>query len=167
MSIGMALGGVATLLGAAVVAVALQKADVRSRLIYLLSLAACLAILSISCAQLLLGSVTVPTAWLPVGLPWVGAHFRMDALAALFLVIVNLGGAGASLFALGYGQHEMSPGRVLPFYPAFLAGMNLVILAADAFTFLVAWEFMSLSSWALVMASHQTPRTGAPVTFTS
>ena len=44
---------------------------------------------------------------------------------------------------------------MLPFYPAFLAGMNLVVLADDAFTFLVAWEFMSLSSWALVMAHHR------------
>jgi hydrogenase-4 component B len=29
------------------------------------------------------------------------------------------------------------------------------VLADDAFTFLVAWEFMSLSSWALVMAHHR------------
>ena len=43
----------------------------------------------------------------------------------------------------------------LPFYPAFLAGMNLVVLADDAFTFLVSWEFMSLASWALVMAHHR------------
>jgi formate hydrogenlyase subunit 3/multisubunit Na+/H+ antiporter MnhD subunit len=43
---------------------------------------------------------------------------------------------------------------VLPFYPAFLAGMSIVVLADDAFTFLLAWEFMSLSSWALVMAHH-------------
>src|SRR5690606_18514316 len=57
--------------------------------------------------------------------------------------------------ALGYGAHEERPGRVLPFYPAFLAGMNLVILADDAFSFLVAWEFMSLASWALVIAQHQ------------
>jgi formate hydrogenlyase subunit 3/multisubunit Na+/H+ antiporter MnhD subunit len=33
--------------------------------------------------------------------------------------------------------------------------MNLVVLADDAFTFLVSWEFMSLSSWALVMAHHR------------
>ena len=33
--------------------------------------------------------------------------------------------------------------------------MNLVVLADDAFTFLFTWEFMSLSSWALVMAHHQ------------
>ena len=33
--------------------------------------------------------------------------------------------------------------------------MNLVVLADDAFTFLASWEFMSLSSWALVMAHHR------------
>ena len=65
---------------------------------------------------------------------------------------------GASLFALGYGRHEHAPQRVLPFYPAFLAGMNLVVLADDAFSFLVAWEFMSLTSWALVMAHHRDAR---------
>src|SRR6185312_7311847 len=47
------------------------------------------------------------------------------------------------------------PGRVLPFYPAYLAAMNLVLLSADAFSFLVSWEFMSLSSWALVVAHHR------------
>ena len=44
---------------------------------------------------------------------------------------------------------------MLPFFPAFLAGMNLVVLADDAFTFLLTWEFMSLTSWALVMAHHR------------
>jgi formate hydrogenlyase subunit 3/multisubunit Na+/H+ antiporter MnhD subunit len=33
--------------------------------------------------------------------------------------------------------------------------MNLVVLADDAFTFLLTWEFMSLASWALVMAHHR------------
>jgi formate hydrogenlyase subunit 3/multisubunit Na+/H+ antiporter MnhD subunit len=94
---------------------------------------------------------------LPLGLPWIGAHFAIDPLAAAFLVVVNLGGAGASLYALGYGQHEKEPWRVLPFFPLFLAGMNLVVVADDAFTFLVSWEFMSLSSWALVMAHHRDP----------
>ncbi len=69
--------------------------------------------------------------------------------------MVNLGGAAASLFALGYGRHEHSPQRVLPFYPAYLAAMNLVVLADDAFSFLVSWEFMSLTSWALVISHHQ------------
>jgi formate hydrogenlyase subunit 3/multisubunit Na+/H+ antiporter MnhD subunit len=92
---------------------------------------------------------------LPVGLPWIGAHFRLDALSAFFLVVVNLGAAVASLYALGYGRHEAAPHRVLPFYPVFLAAMNLVVLANDAFTFLLSWELMSLASWALVMAHHR------------
>ena len=33
--------------------------------------------------------------------------------------------------------------------------MNLVVLADDAFSFLLCWEFMSLASWALVMAHHR------------
>jgi len=103
-----------------------------------------------------LGIYAIPSVTiLPLGLPWLGAHFRLDALSAFFLAVVNLGGAAASLFALGYGRHEHAPRRVLPFYPAFLAGMNIVVLADDAFTFLVSWEFMSLSSWALVMAHHR------------
>ena len=91
---------------------------------------------------------------LPIGLPWIGAHFRIDPLSSFFLVVIDLGAALASLYGLGYGAHEEHPERVLPFFPAFLAGMNLVLMAADAFGFLVAWEFMSLASWALVMAHH-------------
>lgn len=92
---------------------------------------------------------------LPLGLPWIGAHFRVDALSSFFLLIVNLGGVGASLFGLGNGRHEHEPHRVLPFFAAFLAAMNLVVLADDAFTFLLSWEAMSLTSWALVMAHHR------------
>ena len=97
------------------------------------------------------------TLTIGIGLPGIGANFRLDALSSYFLIVANLGGAAASLYALGYGRHESAPLRVLPFYPAYLAGMNLVVLADDAFTFLVAWEFMSLSSWALVMANHRAP----------
>src|SRR5208283_2927697 len=92
---------------------------------------------------------------LPLGLPWLGAHLRLDALARVFLALVDLGGAGACLYAIGYGRHEAAPLRVLPFVPAFLAGMNLVVLAADAYTFLFAWELMSLASWALVVSDHR------------
>src|ERR1022692_5180788 len=95
------------------------------------------------------------TQRLPIGLPWLGAHFRLDPLAAAFLAVVNLGGATASLYGLGYGRHEPEASRVVPFFPAFLAGMMLVVMADDAFTFLLSWEFMSLTSWALVMAHHR------------
>src|SRR4029079_12661306 len=101
------------------------------------------------------GSPDGASLTLPVGLPWLGAPFRIDSLASFFLVVVNLGGAAARLYGLGYGGHVLAPHRVLPFFPAFLAGMNLVVLADDAFSYLLCWEFMSLASWALVMAHHR------------
>ena len=122
---------------------------------------ACLGISMLAVAAALTKLLADPwsssTIILPLGLPWVGAHFRLDALAAFFLIVVDVSAAAASLFALGHGKHEDAPGRVLPFYPAFLAGMNLVLIADDAFSFLISWEFMSLSSWALVMAHHRLP----------
>ena len=120
---------------------------------------ACLMLSAVGCANaaahLIAAGQTSSTATLPIGLPWIGAHFAVDGLAMFFLVVVNLGGAAASLYALGYGRHERAPHRVLPFFPLFLAAMNLVCIAADAFSFLLAWEFMSLTSWALVMVHHR------------
>jgi hydrogenase-4 component B len=92
---------------------------------------------------------------LPIGLPWLEAHFRLDALAAFFLVVINLGAAAASLFAIGYVEHLPHPARVVPLFPLFICGMNLVLLADDAFVFLVSWEFMSGASWLLVLADHE------------
>ena len=154
MPVAVALWSVAALFVAAPLAVAVHRTRVASRLIYLICLAASLATLVAAAIYLLGGAPGDPRAYLPVGLPWIGAHFRIDALSAFFLIVISLGGVGASLFAIGYGQHEEAPGRVLPFYPVFLGAMTLVLLADDAFTFLLAWEFMSLSSWALVMAHH-------------
>src|SRR5262245_15739344 len=147
-----ALACAAALIASAPIAVALGDTPQARPAVSGICLTASLALLAIALLALLGVSDTTSVATLPLGIPWLGAHFRLDALAAFFLAVVNLGAAAASLFALGYGRHEQAPGRVLPFYPAFLGGMSLVVLADDAFTFLVAWEFMSLSSWALVMA---------------
>jgi formate hydrogenlyase subunit 3/multisubunit Na+/H+ antiporter MnhD subunit len=160
----MALEGllwcIATLLGTSVAAVAVARQRAATALVYGIALAVTGIALVIAVWSLLTpGSPSGLN--LPVGLPWLGAHFRLDALTAFFLVVVNLGGATASLYGLGYGKHEETPARVLPFFPTFLAGMNLVVLADDAFTFLFTWEFMSLASWALVMAHHRRPGNAA------
>lgn len=96
-----------------------------------------------------------PALVLPFGLPWLHAHFRVDNLSALFLLIVNVPAAAASAFAVGYSAHLPERRRVTPFYPLFLFGMNTVLVADDAFVFLVAWEFMSLTSWLMVLADHR------------
>jgi formate hydrogenlyase subunit 3/multisubunit Na+/H+ antiporter MnhD subunit len=151
----LALWCIAALLATAGSAVAMSNARAATPIVYSASLVVSLALLALALALLTASPAVSPSLALPIGVPWLGAHFRIDALGAFFLAVVNLGAAAASLFALGYGRHEEAPQRVLPFYPAFLAGMNLVVLADDAFTFLVSWEFMSLTSWALVVAHHR------------
>lgn len=135
------------------VATALTRRAPASTLVYAASAGLCLVLL-------LAGAITLATGdggarVLPLGVPWLGAHLRLDALSGFFLVVLGTGGAAASVYAIGYGRHEAEPDRVLPFYPAFLAAMALALLAADAFSFLVAWEAMSVLSWALVLAHHR------------
>jgi hydrogenase-4 component B len=154
MMVAYALYGVAILLVLAPTAVAFWTSPRASTFVYGVSFIVTLTLCMIALLSLF-GKIDSGNVTLPLGLPWLGAHFRVDALSSFFLIVVNLGGAAASLFALGYGRHERSPGRVLPFYPAYLAAMNLVVLADDAFSFLVSWEFMSLTSWALVVAHHR------------
>ena len=143
---------IAALLGLAACGAVLGRSALGRPVVYAGCCAACLA--AAGCAVV---SVGLPAAalTLPLGLPWIGAHIQLDPAADFFLVVVNAGGVAASLTALGYGRHERAPHRVLPFYPAFLAAMNLVVIAADAYLFLFAWELMSLASWALVVAHHR------------
>ena len=150
--ITLPLAFILLLLGLAVAGALVAKSAAAPGIIY----GGSLAISASSLVAALFSLAATPSEiTLPLGLPWIGAHFRLDPLAAFFLAVVGLGGAGASLYALGHGRHEPEPQRVLPFYPAFLAGLNLVVLAADAFSFLFAWELMSLASWALVMSHHR------------
>ncbi len=150
------LCGVALLLAMGVVGAFTARSRHGPTLVYGVCLLVCATLTVVALHCILGGTEAIPESYLlPIGLPWIGAHFDLDLLAALFLVVVNFGGASASLFGLGYGRHERQPGRVVPFFPAFLAAMNLVVIAGDAFTYLISWEFMSLSSWALVMAHHK------------
>lgn len=104
---------------------------------------------------LLAGADNALSLELPVGLPWLHAHFRLDLLSSFFLLVVGGVGAVTSLYGWQYGSHDKDPGRVLPFYPLFIAGMMLVTIANDAFVFLVSWELMSLASWLLVLSTHK------------
>ena len=159
----IALGCVASLLAFSVLGSALVSARHATSVVYLLCLLACVTG-SLNGAVAVVSGSPPAGIELPLGLPWLGSHFRIDALSGFFLALINFGGAIASLYAVGYGRHEANPGRVLPFYPAFLAGMNLVLLADDAFSFLLSWEVMSVASWALVM-SHPTESDNARAGF--
>jgi len=123
------------------------------RIVYPFCFFSCVILLGFNLFALLSETYTQSLV-LPLGLFQTGCHLRLDGLSSFFGVVVNFGAALSSLYAVGYARHEKSPLRIIPFYPAFLASMNLVLLADDAFTYLVAWELMSLVSWALVVSHH-------------
>ncbi len=104
-------------------------------------------------------SLTFPPASviLPIGLPTLPFHFRLDSLAAFFLLILGAVSAGVSFFAAGYFRsgEGTPPGLLCLEYHVFLASMALVLLADDAYGFMVMWETMALSSFFLVIANHR------------
>jgi formate hydrogenlyase subunit 3/multisubunit Na+/H+ antiporter MnhD subunit len=94
---------------------------------------------------------------LPLGLPDLPFHARLDALSAFFLMLLGSVSAGVSLFASGYlRQGEGTPpGLQCAYYHVFLASMTLVLVADDAYFFMVAWETMALASFFLVTSDHR------------
>jgi formate hydrogenlyase subunit 3/multisubunit Na+/H+ antiporter MnhD subunit len=91
---------------------------------------------------------------LPLGLPDLPFHIRLDQLSGFFLVVIGLLSSFVSIYSLGYlkGYLGLRPVTSLVVFSAlFLAGMFLVVLADDAFFFLIAWEMMAASSYYLVL----------------
>ncbi|HSS70991.1 MAG TPA: hydrogenase 4 subunit B [Casimicrobiaceae bacterium] len=96
---------------------------------------------------------------LPLGLPDLPFHLRLDALSSFFLLLLGAASAGISVFAAGYFRPSegAAPGLVSLQYHTFLAAMALVLVADDAYLFMVAWETMALASFFLVITDHRLP----------
>jgi len=150
-----AASGVGLLLALSVLGLFTARRPPGGRLVYAACLAVCAALAGVALLALLAPAARLESIAIPIGLPLRRTVLGLDPLSAAFAFIINLAAAIVSGYAIGYGAHTREPLRVVPFYPAFIAGMNLVLLAQDAFSFLVGWELMSLASWALVLSEHR------------
>ncbi len=108
--------------------------------------------------SVLLGQ-TVATDRLSLGLPWLPWHVRFDSLSGLFYMIVGIAVLAVSVYGPGYVKdidETAHPFAALGLFSGlFIAGMLLVLLADDAFFFMVAWELMSVASYFLVAFQHE------------
>jgi formate hydrogenlyase subunit 3/multisubunit Na+/H+ antiporter MnhD subunit len=106
-------------------------------------------------------ALTLPaqTLVLPIGLPDLPFHLRLDPLAAIFLTLIGSTAAGISIYSAGYFRagEGAAPGLLCLQYHVFLASMVMVVLADDAYAFMVAWETMALASYFLVTTQHRVP----------
>jgi hydrogenase-4 component B len=96
-------------------------------------------------------------AVLPLGLPDLPFHLRLDSLSGFFLMLLGVASAGIGIFGGGYFQTGGGGDiRLIGLqYHVFLASMVLVLLADDAYAFMVAWETMALASYFLVTTDHR------------
>jgi formate hydrogenlyase subunit 3/multisubunit Na+/H+ antiporter MnhD subunit len=119
------------------------------------------AVCGVALAVVAATSLTMPAehAVMRIGLPDLPMHLRRDALTSLFLFLLGAASAGISVFAAGYFRRGegTSPGLMCLQYHLFLASMGFVLLADDAYAFMVAWETMALSSYFLVTTQHGIP----------
>ncbi len=118
--------------------------------------AGALAALALAAAALAALGGATQTLVLPLGLPDLPFHLRLDPLSAFFLLLLGAVTAGISVFAAGYFRQGEGtpPGLQCLYYHVFTASMALVLLADDAYAFMVFWETMALSSYFLVTSDH-------------
>jgi hydrogenase-4 component B len=85
---------------------------------------------------------------------------RLNGLSAFFLLIIGLVGFIATIYAIGFTSN-FAGRKSLPLLNTgmllFLFAMAGVVTAGNVFTFLVAWEVMSVVSYLLVVYFHERP----------
>ena len=130
---------------------------IRPSYTFFLSALGSLALLVISCLAL-----TQPDTnqIIPLGIPSYPFHLHLDALAAFFLILLSATSLGISLFNIDYFKNlSRRESRLLCLqYHLFLCSMVWVLLAADAYSFMLAWELMSLSSYFLIVGFKLNPK---------
>ncbi|MDE2210149.1 MAG: hydrogenase 4 subunit B [Betaproteobacteria bacterium] len=127
------------------------------RTLFPLGAVVAVAIAVIACVAL---ALPPESTVLSLGLPDLPFHLRVDALSAFFLVLLGSASAAISLFSAGYFRSGSgtAPGLICFQYHAFVAAMALVLIADDAYVFMVAWETMALASYFLVTTDHRIPQ---------
>ncbi len=95
---------------------------------------------------------------LPLYLGDAQVYFVIDPLARWFLGIIGIICIPTAIFTPGYMHHlrsRLSVGLVWSMISILMISMTGVIIAGNALVFLVFWEIMALSSFALVASDHE------------
>jgi hydrogenase-4 component B len=88
-------------------------------------------------------------------LPDLVLTWQLDGTSLFFAIVVLSIAAVTTLYAAGHSAHQPGfPGSGV-LYGLFVASMLAVVVAGDAFSFLLAWETMSLTSFGLVLTDHR------------
>lgn len=84
-------------------------------------------------------------------------NFRIDYLAAFFIVIISVMSVISVIYSRGYlkSYADKNIDAHLVFFPMLVASMLAVVTCQNAIVFLICWEIMSLSSFFLVIFENE------------
>ncbi|MDA8086030.1 MAG: proton-conducting transporter membrane subunit [Nitrospiraceae bacterium] len=84
--------------------------------------------------------------------PFLALGFNGGPLQMFFLLVLAILAASVSLYSAGYMRESKAPRVPGILYGLFIMSMGAVFLSADALSFLISWEAMSLVSYFLVVS---------------
>lgn len=119
--------------------------------------------------QCMIGGIppTVLHVDLPPLFPFANLVIVLDGLSAFFLLVVSMVAIAAAIYGPAYlKSHSVSSSAVQVLgINLFVGSMTLVLCAGDALTFLLAWEGMTLASYALVVSESNKTNTHAGLVY--
>jgi hydrogenase-4 component B len=140
------------------VTVIVAKRSALARQVSFLGSAAASTVTALSAAQVLrTGAAAHGTLLVHRASGW-SLAFTIDGLSAWFLLVLSLVAIPIAIYSLGYARHGRLASRSAFLGAAFtvlIGAVELVFAAADAITFLFAWELMTLTTAALVATEHE------------
>lgn len=114
----------------------------------------CIGFASAVSALMSRGAYYVRHEW---SLPYASLSIDIDSLSAFFLAVTFLISGLAAIYGKGYLEHHGAHGVGMSWflYSMLVAGMALVISAANGVLFIIAWEIMTVSSFFLVTSDDE------------
>ena len=157
---GMAFWGI---LGVYVLGVLLSLLLQHARAITIAA-AACVAVGGLGAVVVGLGVLSgapAPGATFETNLPFGALSLHLNTLSAFFLTVIGLISLPVAIYSIGYLGHSAGVRRLRAFgalINLLLLSLVLIVAAADAIVFLMAWETMAFLSYLMVNFDYEETR---------
>ena len=108
-----------------------------------------------------LSGAPAPSAIFETNLPFGVLSLHLNTLSAFFLTVIGLISLPVAIYSIGYLGHSTGVRRLRAFGALFnllLLSLVLIVAAADAIVFLMAWETMAFLSYLMVNFDYEETR---------
>ncbi len=122
---------------------------------FVLSLALFIRLIGLAEEERVFETVLFP--WIQVGALDISFALRMDALNALFALVITGVGTLIHVFSIGYMDHDESPAKFFAYLNLFCSFMLVLVLGASLPVLFLGWEGVGLCSYLLISFWYTDP----------